>query len=78
MDIPLTGKPTNQTGVWGGLTSDRAVDGKLYSTEEGQIHCAHPRTSENVPAEWWINLEQIYLIHNVTVYNTGDLGGSFH
>ena len=77
IDIPLRNKPTNQTGAFGGLTSDKAVDGLLYNTGGGDdnAHCAHPLNQEGQPAEWWIDLEEMYKIHSITLYNTGNSGG---
>ncbi|KAK2157480.1 hypothetical protein LSH36_190g01036 [Paralvinella palmiformis] len=46
-------KPANQTGMWGGLSADRAVDGRYGSVSGDQRYCAHPdnRVNDNKPAE---------------------------
>jgi len=78
INIPLTDKSTNQTGTFGGLTSDKAVDGRLYDPSDDQNdqrYCAHPLNDEGQPAEWWIDLGEMYKIHSVTLYNTGNPGG---
>ena len=69
-------KPANQTGMWGGLSADRAVDGR-YGTNGSQYYCAHPdnRVNGNKPAEWWVDLQDIYLVDNVIIYNTYDVSG---
>ena len=75
MNIPLYSKPTNQTGTFADLTSDKAVDGIKYNKQDGQDYCAHPLNPTGQPAEWWIDLENMYKIHIVTLYNTGNSGG---
>ena len=68
------GKPAVQTGAWGGLTADRAVDGLLYSDDVGNQHCAHPNTDSG-PAVWTVDLQGTYKLYNVTIYNTMNSGG---
>lgn len=68
-------KPANQTGAWGGLTADRAVDGRYGATNGDQYYCAHPDNGGNwQPAEWWVDLQDTYMVDNVTLYNTYDAG----
>ena len=76
--IPLFDKSTNQTGTYDGFTSDKAVDGRLYyptDDQNDQRYCAHPLNVKGQPAEWWIDLGEMYKIHSVTLYNTGNPGG---
>ena len=75
INIPLTDKSTNQTGTFGGLTSDKAVDGRLYYPSNDQRYCAYPLNVKGQPAEWWIDLGEMYKIHSVTLHNTGNPGG---
>jgi len=69
-------KPANQTGMYKDLSADRAVDGH-YGTNGSQCYCAHPdnRVNDNKPAEWWVDLQDIYLVDNVIIYNTYNYGG---
>ena len=66
-------KPADQTGMWKGLSADRAVVGR-YGTLYDQKYCAHPDNEENIeePVECWVDLENIYIVDNVTKYNTYD------
>ncbi|KAK2145580.1 hypothetical protein LSH36_671g01001, partial [Paralvinella palmiformis] len=77
INIQLTDKSTNQTGTFGGLTSDKAVDGRLYYPTDDQRYCAHPLNFKGQPVEWWIDLGEMYKIHSVTLYNTGNPGGYY-
>ena len=63
--------------MWGGLSADRAVDGRYGSVNGDQRYCAHPdnRVNDNKPAEWWVDLQDTYLVDNVTIYNTYDSRG---
>lgn len=74
VDIPLYGKPTNQTGVFNGLTSEKAVDGTLYNDKYQDKYCAHPYNGNGDPAEWWIDLGELYTLLTVKIYNTGTPG----
>ncbi|KAH3752916.1 hypothetical protein DPMN_187542 [Dreissena polymorpha] len=53
------GKPANQTDTYLTETADRAVDGD-------NLTCTHT-SSHN--ASWWVNLQKIFLIRSVTIYN---------
>ncbi len=72
------GKPAVQTGFWteGGkdLTADLAVDGRLY--EGSNNYCAHPYTLDGTPAQWTVDLQNNYQLYNVTIYNSGNPGGT--
>ena len=77
VDIFLFGKSTNQPGLFGTtMTSDKAVDG-LYIGNGGveANNCAHAQNIDGEAAEWWVNLEQIYKITSITVYNSNNGGG---
>jgi hypothetical protein len=72
-------KPADQTGVWSNMLARNAVDG--YQDNNTQTApdyyrtvCAHPDNPLGV-AQWWVDLESVYYIHTVTVYNTYDNGG---
>ena len=67
-------KSAVQTGVWGELTADKAVDGLLDSHGEGNRYCAHPNTPNN-PAMWTVDLGDSHRLYNITIYNRGDTGG---
>jgi len=73
-------KPANQTGIWGRLSADRAVDGCYGSVNGDQRYCAHPdnKVNDNKPAEWWVDLQDIYLVDNAIIYNTYNLPGKSH
>ena len=60
------------------LSANRAVDGR-YGTISSQYYCAHPDNKDNKPAEWWVDLQDTYLVDNVIIYNTYDfLGKSYN
>ncbi len=68
-----------QTGALGGLTAERAVDGRLFSDDVydvGNQNCAHPDTN-NGPAQWVVDLQASYQLYNVTIYNTEHGKSSF-
>ena len=76
------GKPTNQSGDWGGLTSERGVDGYLgtadFSTKIiGNKYCAHPDHPNGERAWFYVDLEKMHQIYNVTVFNTYTVGKDF-
>ncbi|ELU09863.1 hypothetical protein CAPTEDRAFT_204544 [Capitella teleta] len=66
-------KRTDQSGVFGGLVSSRGVDG-LLGSRSSQENCAHP-DNKGVAAWFYVDLESVHQIHNVTVYNTFNAGG---
>ncbi|ELU11039.1 hypothetical protein CAPTEDRAFT_199597, partial [Capitella teleta] len=66
-------KGTEQSGVYGGLNSSRGVDG-LLGSPSSQSHCAHPQNQWEVAAWFYVDLESVHQIHNVTVYNTFNYG----
>ncbi|KAH3738170.1 fucolectin-4-like [Dreissena polymorpha] len=69
------GKPANQTDTYGKHTANRAVDGNT-SPDLNNQSCAHT-LSHN--ASWWVNLEKIFLIRSVKIYNrNGDAGNRLH
>ncbi len=62
-------KSTEQTGAWGGHTSERAVDGDTR-TDQGLGSCAHPY-DPNITQAWWrVDMGSLHMIYNVTIYNT--------
>jgi len=69
--IPLFDKSTNQTGMRDGLKSSNAIDRKLYDKINGEQFCAGLQNLIDLPAEWWIDLGEVYDIHSVTLHNTG-------
>jgi len=75
-------KPTGQIGVYGGATSDKAVDGRYDKDDDSEYYlnvCAHPDASwqGRGPAKWWIDLEDTYTISTVTVWNTYNSAGNY-
>ncbi|ELT89107.1 hypothetical protein CAPTEDRAFT_189356, partial [Capitella teleta] len=69
-------KGTDQSGVFSGLDSSKGVDG-LLGDRSSQSNCAHP-DNDNGKAAWFlVDLKSVHQIHNVTVYNTFNSGGSF-
>ena len=68
-------KPSSQSiGDWGGrFPAGRAVDGYTNPSMAGG-HCAHPDTDWGRNAWWMVDLEEIYNISHVIIYNTD--GGS--
>ena len=64
-------KPTAQTRHWGGLTSEKAVDGNA-DTHQPSGSCAHPDDGSIRQAWWRVDLRSLHRIHSVTVYNTND------
>ena len=75
-------KSAYQIGKWGGAAvAERAVDGQ-YDVDTGiqdyyLTVCARPDTTWHgqVPAVWWVDLEDVYNIYTITVYNTYDMEG---
>ncbi len=67
-------RPAVQTGTYGGLTADRAVDGILDSDDIGNQYCAHPYTNTG-PAMWTVDLGSSHRLYHVTIYNREDYGG---
>ncbi len=67
-------KSAEQTGVWGGLVAERAVDGNTDISLDHES-CAHPDDNSVSQAWWRVDLEDLHRIYNVTIYNTDDLGG---
>ncbi len=67
-------KPTEQTGVWQGHISERAVDGN-NDTNQDHGSCAHPDDPNRSPAWWRVDLEALHRIHSVTIYNTNNYIG---
>ena len=66
-------KPTQQSGAWSGLVSSHGVDGYLDSGNNG--NCAHPENQNGEKAWFYVDLEGIHQIFNVTIYNTVDESG---
>ncbi|ELU14108.1 hypothetical protein CAPTEDRAFT_216318 [Capitella teleta] len=69
-------KATDQSGVYGGLDSSRGVDG-ITGSSSSQSNCAHPDNDEGVAAWFYVDLESVHQIYNVTIYNTFNSGGSY-
>ncbi|ELU16546.1 hypothetical protein CAPTEDRAFT_196438 [Capitella teleta] len=65
-------KRTDQSGVYGGLVSSKGVDG-LLGNSSSQENCAHP-DKKGVAAWFYVDLESVHQIHNVTVFNTFNAG----
>ncbi|KAH3740832.1 hypothetical protein DPMN_047546 [Dreissena polymorpha] len=61
------GKPSFQTDTEYGRTADLAVDGN--TAQHLQTFCT-AATSDN--ASWWVNLQQIFLIRSVKIFNRND------
>lgn len=57
------------------MTSEKAVDGTLYNDKYEDKYCAHPYNENGAPAEWWIDLGEVYRLLAVKIYNTGTPGG---
>ena len=47
-----------------------ALDGQISRGIDK--HCAHPFNKDNAPAEWWADLEDLYQIHEITLYGRRD------
>ncbi|XP_052233604.1 uncharacterized protein LOC127846418, partial [Dreissena polymorpha] len=63
------GKPAYQTDTWNGTlpsTADLAVDGNTSPDRETNKSCAHTLSYNT---SWWVNLQQIFLIRSVKIYN---------
>ena len=68
------GKTATQSGTWGGLTADRALDGRGFGAGQYKIDwCAHTEASRlspvNTPAYWTVDLVKRHQLLNVTIYN---------
>ena len=61
-------KDTEQLGKWYNHSASRAVDGDPNS-DIYKGHCAHPLNNDNLPAWWRVDLGQLHVVINVTVYN---------
>jgi len=73
-NIPLQreSQPNSDGLQWGGLTSDKAVDGRTFSGAGWKSATVH-QLGEPVPgqpAEWWIDLGMMARIYTVTLHNT--------
>ncbi len=67
------GKTAWQTGAYGDLIADKAVDGRLH--DGSNYYCAHPFKQDGTQAQWTVDLQDNYQLYNITLYNTRDLGG---
>ncbi|ELU14879.1 hypothetical protein CAPTEDRAFT_212626 [Capitella teleta] len=67
-------KETDQSGVFGELDSSKGVDG-IINNSSSQSNCAHPYNDKGKAAWFYVDLESVHQIHNVTVYNTFNSGG---
>ncbi|KAH3834175.1 hypothetical protein DPMN_107494, partial [Dreissena polymorpha] len=61
------GKPANQTDTHGIYTADRAVDGNTSGDLDRDSSCTH--TVSLNASSWWVNLQNIFLIRSVKIYN---------
>ncbi|ELU02340.1 hypothetical protein CAPTEDRAFT_195227 [Capitella teleta] len=64
------GKVTEQSGVWGGFTSNYGVDGRLGSS------CAHLANLDGLAAWYCVDLGSLHKIFNVVLYNA-EYGSEF-
>ena len=67
------GKPSYQSGTYGELHAKNGVDG--YLGTGGDDHCAHPNHPNGEKAWFYVDLEKMHQIYNVTVFNTFNGGG---
>ena len=47
-----------------------ALDG--VSAGDANAHCAHPADPNNIAAEWWTYLGDVYKIYSITIYGSND------
>ncbi|XP_071089964.1 fucolectin-like [Haliotis cracherodii] len=74
LDLPnlALSKPTKQSSVNEGRTSDRAVDGNNNSGKTAES-CAHGENAAEPSLEWWqVDLQKIFVVLTVSVTNRGD------
>ncbi|ELU13507.1 hypothetical protein CAPTEDRAFT_210452 [Capitella teleta] len=69
-------KTTKQSGVYQEFVSSKGVDGIIGSLSS-ETNCAHTENDVGVAAWFYVDLESVHQIHNVTVYNTFNSGGYF-
>ena len=62
------GKPTNQTGIYQGYDSSRAVDGNV-NPDFSAGFCAHMLSPNNKQSQWVVDLQNLHVIFNVTLFN---------
>ncbi|KAH3786025.1 hypothetical protein DPMN_164124 [Dreissena polymorpha] len=65
------GKPAYQTDDYD-VTADRAVDGNTSPNMKHVGSCTHTKSFN---ASWWVNLQQIFLIQSVKIFNRNDCCG---
>ncbi|XP_046337212.1 fucolectin-5-like [Haliotis rufescens] len=73
LDLPnlALNKPTEQSSVYQGMTSDLAVEGQ-NGTDSIAGQCAHVAEAKGV-VEWWqVDLQQIFSVLTVSVTNRGN------
>ncbi|KAH3897449.1 fucolectin-like [Dreissena polymorpha] len=66
------GKPAYQTDVEGSYTAGCAVDGNTSPNLITSRSCAH---TNSYNTSWWVNLQQIFLIRSVKIFNRNDCCG---
>ena len=69
------GKPTMQVGTYSNYTSEKAVDGIIPKKDTEQIqYCAHPAAPSGQKAWFYVDLEDVHRIINVTIFNALHFG----
>ena len=67
-DNVAAGRPTRQSSVWDGHTSNRANDGNTNGDLEIGQSCTH--TTGGLDYPWWaVDLESVRLVQSVVIYN---------
>ncbi|XP_052247867.1 fucolectin-4-like [Dreissena polymorpha] len=67
------GKPAYQTDTYQTDAADRAVDGNTSPDLNAGRSCA---ATKSFNTSWWVNLQQIFLIRSVKIFNRNDCCGN--
>ena len=63
-------KPTGQISIMNGADSGRAVDGvREPDTSRSEEGCTATGGYNKTDNWWWVNLQDLYAIRNVVIYN---------
>ena len=62
-------KPTGQSSILNEADSSRAVDGRREPDSRSEEGCTATGGSYRSDNWWWVNLQGLYAIRNVVIYN---------
>ncbi|XP_071958874.1 uncharacterized protein [Antedon mediterranea] len=69
-EIDLQGKPVSQSSQLNSASAERAIDGNTATAFSSGGSCTHTQSGGS---QWWkIDLEEVYRVTAITIYNRGD------